>query len=303
MDNSPEIKDIELEITPDERVMVEVLRSFTTMQEIEALEAEVLQLGANKVPVIHGFCKGIYTRQIDMPAGHFAIGDNHTEECLNIVTKGSMSVMIDGYIFVVKAPCQFVSPPFTRKIGFVHSDITWITVHPTDLTDIQELEKSLIIKSGSYKRYAEKMGEKSTEIANCPVDDFWLDRVDYFNAVKDLGMEHEDFKIESHVPFPLETGDLVSVRTSPIHGNGIFCNYNVDLGTTLCPIYLCGKITIGGKYVNHSRYPNCALVATKIGDINLVAAQGINIGHEITVDYRQAQSVARQAQNIRDSIK
>src|SRR5688572_3022727 len=112
----------ELEVIPDEAVMVQVLTYFTTPEEIEALEGELLGKANINIPVKHGFCKGIATRQITLTAGTIAIGHGHTGECLNIVTAGSVSVVLDGKVKRITAPAQFVSPPLARKVGYVHED-------------------------------------------------------------------------------------------------------------------------------------------------------------------------------------
>jgi hypothetical protein len=280
----------------DEDVMVEVLKSFTTPEEIEALEGELLNAETVNIHVQHGFCKGVYSRKIVLPAGIIAIGHAHSDECLNIVTSGSVSVVIDGIVRRITGPCEFVSPPGHRKIGFVHEDCTWFTIHATDKKDIAELELDLIIKSPTFRRY-ELANPTSTEIANCPRDEFWIDRVDYFNLLKELGVSHEEArrvseKQDDQIEFPAGAGNSVYVGSSVIQGSGLFAAFDAVKGDVLCPARIGTKRTKAGRYTNHSRYPNCKFVADQNGDINLVANADIRIGDELTVDYRQAKKTA-----------
>jgi hypothetical protein len=290
-----------VDYTPsDEEVMVEVLRSFTTLEEIEALEGELLNnVEPVNIPVKYGFCKGLHTRQITLPKGIIAIGHAHSGECLNIVTAGSVSVVIDGEVKRITAPCQFVSAPLGRKVGFVHEDCTWITVHATHTTDIDELEKELLVKSPTFTKYKLDNPE-CTEIVNAPRDEFWIDRVDYFKAVKELGVDHQKVRSQSEntsdlVEFEPGKGDKVYVGSSLIQGSGMFSSFGATKGEVLCAARIGTKRTKAGRYTNHARYPNAEMVPDHNGDINLVALSDIMAGEEITVDYRQARKASEVA--------
>lgn len=101
MDKSPKVEDNQellIDIDPG-LVMAEALKSFTTPEQIEALEGELLgSSGSTPIPVSHNFCRGIYARTVLIPAGFLAIGHSHSDECLNIVASGSVSVVIDGEV-------------------------------------------------------------------------------------------------------------------------------------------------------------------------------------------------------------
>jgi len=129
------------------------MNDMTTMDKIEHLEGALIMLPQIDLPLAHYFAPGVYYREIFMPAGVFVIGHQHKTEHFNIVLTGSASVMIDGKVEVITAPCTFKSLPGVRKILYIHEDMRWATIHPTDVQDLGELEELLIIKSDTYKEH------------------------------------------------------------------------------------------------------------------------------------------------------
>ena len=81
---------------------------------------------------------------------------------------------------------------------------------------------------------------------------------------------------------------------------GIIIGFNLILksGEIIAPARLDGKRTPAGRYTNHSKNPNSIMILRDNNDIDLVAkkvikgCQGGNLGEEITIDYRQALSLA-----------
>jgi hypothetical protein len=277
-------------------IMAEAIKSFTTKEEIEALEIELLNANNNiKIPVIHAFWKGGYARTITIPAGSLAIGHEHTDECLNIVVKGSVSVVIDGEVRVVAAPATFVSPPGQRKIGYVHEDLTWVTVHTTSTSDVDRVEEELIVKSDGFKAH-----EASTSLAACKVDEFTEDRMDYSRVLAEAGLTQDqvDKIVKSTLDQINYPCDMVEVRSSKIHGNGIFSKFPVSHGDIIGLALVNGKRTIIGRYTNHSPYPNARMECDNLGDISLKSLGKIMQGEEVVVDYRNSMEAARTAKSI-----
>lgn len=100
-----------------------------------------------EIPVRHHFCNGIYAREITAPAGIVMTGMVHKTEHLNIMSKGEVSVLTEDGIKRFKAPCTFVSKPGTKRIGYVHEEMVWTTVHATTETDLKKLEAELATRS------------------------------------------------------------------------------------------------------------------------------------------------------------
>lgn len=105
---------------------------------------ECLKLPQVECPLNHYFCGGVYARQITMPANTFVIGKRHKTSHFNIILKGKAHVLIDGVVSIVEAPCILNSEENIRKILYIIEDMTWVTIHATQETDISKLENDLV---------------------------------------------------------------------------------------------------------------------------------------------------------------
>lgn len=119
-------------------------------KEIEAIESKLLQLDQVDCPLTHRFCPGAYLREIEMPAGAFIIGHEHKTEHFNIVLTGRAKVMMNGVVEEIVAPAIFPSAAGVRKLLYIIEPMRWATLHPTNETDLGQLEKDLIIKSDAF---------------------------------------------------------------------------------------------------------------------------------------------------------
>lgn len=133
--------------------MTSELTDLLTTPDVDAMEARMLQHPQIDVPVTHRFAPGVYLREVLMPAGSFIIGQRHKTKHFNIVSEGRVSVMLDGVVSQIVAPCTFVSEAGVRKVLFCHEDTRWATVHATDETDIAKLELALVEKTEAFLEY------------------------------------------------------------------------------------------------------------------------------------------------------
>lgn len=255
--------------------MSQALLNFTTKEEIEALEKELLMVQNCDIPVQHNFADGIYTRQITMPKGCFAIGHEHSKDCLNVVISGSASVVIDGQVKVITGPCVFVSPAGQRKVGYVHDDLTWMTVHATKETCLDKLEKELLVKSEAFIKHE--------------------NAIDFQAAIAELGFTADQvLQISTNEsdfdPAPM---DGIEIKQSGQAGNGLFATRNFEANEIIGIARYDATRTLAGRYTNHAKYPNAKMELDDSGVILLVTIDPLKIGDEITVDYRQAFSVSR----------
>ncbi len=131
-----------------------------TNAQIESAEAAFLEAPQVDMPVTHRFAPGVYAREIFMPAGTFVIGHEHRTKHFNIVLTGRARVMVDNEVVrEIAAPDVFVSEAGVRKVLNVLEDMRWLTVHPTDETNIEQLEALLIRKSGRFLEHQAKQKE------------------------------------------------------------------------------------------------------------------------------------------------
>ena len=100
-----------------------------------------------ELETIHHFAPGLYARELRIPKGVLLTGKIHKTEHLNILAKGRIEISNMGESREMIAPQIFVSPPGTKRAGYAHEDCVWITIHPTEETDIMKLEYDLVTNS------------------------------------------------------------------------------------------------------------------------------------------------------------
>lgn len=116
---------------------------------VEALKSEVAagNLQDAVCPVKHMFANGCYLREIFMPAGSRIIGKIHATEHFNIILKGKVTVITAEGKEYIEAPHTFVSKAGVQKVVLIHEDCTWQTIHVTNSTDLDEIEKEVIVEN------------------------------------------------------------------------------------------------------------------------------------------------------------
>jgi hypothetical protein len=128
------------------------------------------------------------------------------------------------------------------------------------------------------------------------------DIADYYLAIAEFGFDHETVRkqtenTDDQIPMPFGNYKFM-VANSRIDGKGVFATGNFKEGEVIAPARINGKRTPVGRYTNHSKNANGIMVLRDNNDIDLVAKKAINgchggnLGEEITIDYRQALSLA-----------
>lgn len=92
----------------------------------------------------HHFANGMYAREIFMAAGTFAIGKMHKQEHFFMITKGKIQIATEEGSEIFEAPGFVVARPGTKRALFVLEDAICISVHKTDKTDLDEIEKEVM---------------------------------------------------------------------------------------------------------------------------------------------------------------
>lgn len=90
---------------------------------------------------------GLYARRMEAPAGAIIVTKIHLSEHPFIVTKGRFLVMneANGEEAELVAPCVGITKPGTRRLFIILEDTEWITIHPTKSTDLDEIEREIIL--------------------------------------------------------------------------------------------------------------------------------------------------------------
>lgn len=267
-----------------------VSQIFDITKTIPNIEKRLLDFEQQPCPVFHHFSPGVYVREVNLPAGILAIGHYQKREHLNIFLKGRVTMLNDdGSVSELKAPMIFTGKP-GRKMGYVHEDIVWLNVYPTEETDIKKLEETYIDKSEISLEHIEKNKGLPRLI----------DQEDYKRVLAEFGYDEATARAQSEneddqVPFP-DGSYAVGVFPSVIEGRGLFATAPFKDGDIIAPARIYGKRTPAGRYTNHSKRPNAKMVFFG-DDIYLVARKDIRgcrgglLGDEITVDYRNTLNI------------
>lgn len=256
------------------------------------IEDMMLQKEQVDCPVIHHFYPGIYMREVNIPAGSIALGHYQKTRHLNLFLKGKVTVVGEDKIKTISAPMLFMGEP-GRKFGYVHEDVVWMNIYPTDETDVEVLEETYLDKSDIWKMLP------PPQITHA------RDRRDFNQCLKELNVSHEMVKIQSEnegdqIPMPSGAYKF-QVGQSQIHGKGVFSTATISSDEIIGPARLDGKRTPLGRYTNHSADPNAEMILMN-GDIYLKATKliegykGGQLGSEITVNYRKSVHLTKEIQ-------
>lgn len=113
---------------------------------IRALESAMRELPQLKEELRHHFAHGIYGREMWVPAGTVLVGKIHRYSCINVILQGIVEVRSQEGAYRIEAPYVFVSPGGTKRAMVALTDLVWMTVHPADSEDLEQLERQLIIE-------------------------------------------------------------------------------------------------------------------------------------------------------------
>lgn len=116
-----------------------------SLDTIQALERELLKRPQVEIEPAHHFADGLYAREITIPAGACVTGKMHRTGHLNFLVRGEITVWTEEGMKRLTAPAVLRSEPGVKRVGFAHTDTTWITVHATDETDVAQIEADIIV--------------------------------------------------------------------------------------------------------------------------------------------------------------
>lgn len=108
-----------------------------------AFEREQLKKPQVTIRVEHTFFPGGYARTIYVPAGTELTGAVHKYSNFNILVSGTLLIITEDGPKVMTGPLSFLSPPGTKRVGKMLTDVVWTTILMTDLTDIAAIEATL----------------------------------------------------------------------------------------------------------------------------------------------------------------
>lgn len=121
-------------------------------EQISALAQSVLDIGGTTdtgsiCPVTHRFAPGLYCREILIPKGTLIVGKIHATSHFNTIVSGECKVITTTEKKHIKAHYTWVTEAGEQKAVYALEDTIWQTYHVTDSTDLEEIEKEVIVES------------------------------------------------------------------------------------------------------------------------------------------------------------
>jgi quercetin dioxygenase-like cupin family protein len=125
-------------------------REKVTVFEDELKETEEA-LGENMLnvimPVEHRFTEKQYIREFRAPAGHTVVSKIHNTNHPIFLLEGEVTIIEESGKKRVKAPYYSITEVGTKRVVIVHEDCFFVTVHPSEKTNIFDVEEEVIAKS------------------------------------------------------------------------------------------------------------------------------------------------------------
>ena len=120
------------------------MSDVVTQDQIYKLRDIIKDLPRADVQTRHHFSDGMYAREMFMPAGSCVVGALHKTQHLYSVVKGHCLVTSQYGSEEIQAPFLGETIPGTKRVIYAVTDCVWITYHPTNLTDVDEIEAALV---------------------------------------------------------------------------------------------------------------------------------------------------------------
>ena len=122
---------------------------ITTKQErnelLNDLEVALAKLPRVEMPVTHRFTKGMYIREIQIPAETMLTSMTHKTEHPFVLSKGKIMVTSDNEGSVIyEAPYTGITKAGTRRALHALTDVVWTTFHVTDETDVEKICEQIL---------------------------------------------------------------------------------------------------------------------------------------------------------------
>lgn len=142
---------------------------------LDDLEVALARLPRVELPVTHRFTKGMYIREIQIPAGTMLTSMTHKTQHPFIISKGSIMVTSDNEgSEVYEAPYTGITEPNTRRALHAITDVVWTTFHVTDETDVEKICDQ-ILEPQDNQHILEATGEEIScgYTHSLPIKDSW----------------------------------------------------------------------------------------------------------------------------------
>jgi len=121
-----------------------------TREQIERLHEEVAKLPQTEVDTQHFFVPGMYCRRVLHPAGVVIVGKVHKAPHFFLCASGEVMCWSEKGMLHLKPGDVIESKPGTKRAAYALVDAVIVTIHKTDLTDLDAIEEELIEPDEKY---------------------------------------------------------------------------------------------------------------------------------------------------------
>jgi len=120
------------------------LPTHVSRDQIERLQSEMAVMPQAELTTEHQFSPGMYMRKVFRPAGTLIVGKVHKKPHFFLCAKGEIIAWTEDGMKRLQAGDSIESQPGTKRVTLAVTDAIGITIHRTDLTDLDEIEAELI---------------------------------------------------------------------------------------------------------------------------------------------------------------
>lgn len=125
--------------------MTELVKNHTpTLQEIERLQHEMMQMPQAELLTEHYFSGGMYCRKLTRPAGTLIVGKVHKKDHFFLCAKGQIIAWSEKGMVTLNEGDVIASKAGTKRVTLAVTDAIGITFHKTSKTNLDKIEKDLI---------------------------------------------------------------------------------------------------------------------------------------------------------------
>ena len=142
---------------------------------LDFVESQMLCEEQTECQLRHFFTKGVYCREITVPAGTTVVTEIHNTEHPFIMSKGRCLVTENGMEMVeLEAPYFGITLPNTRRLIEVIEETVWTTIHPTEITPKSDSEEDMLEAVAKIKEIIIKPHVNKYVLENKKEEILWL---------------------------------------------------------------------------------------------------------------------------------
>ena len=121
-----------------------VENNIPTLEEIERLQHEMMQMPQAELATEHYFSGGMYCRKLIRPAGTLIVGKVHKKDHFFLCAKGQIIAWSEKGMVTLNEGDVIASKAGTKRVTLAVTDAIGITFHKTNKINLDKIEKELI---------------------------------------------------------------------------------------------------------------------------------------------------------------